>query len=267
MPMLALRDLQAAFARALLADDAGPVTALIAGDGLAAEERLDIYRNNVFASLTEVLRDTFPAVCRLVDERFFAYAAHDFIRHHPPRRAVLAEYGAQFATFLAGFAPASGLVYLPDVARLEWLMAIAASAAEAAPMAAGALAPIPAADTPRLVLRLHPALGYIDSPWPIDRIWRANRRGADGGEAIDLAAGGIWLEVGRSDGDVMLRVLDGPTFTFRQALAQGARLEQVAALALAADADFDFARGLSDLFSDGAVIDVTVAPVPGEALP
>jgi hypothetical protein len=121
--MLALRDLQAAFARALLADDAGPVTALIAGDGLAAEERLDIYRNNVFASLTEVLRDTFPAVCRLLDERFFAYAGHDFIRRRPPRRAVLAEYGAQFATFLAGFAPASGLVYLPDVARLEWLMA------------------------------------------------------------------------------------------------------------------------------------------------
>ena len=75
-------------------------------------------------------------------------------------------------------------------------MAIAASAAEAAPMTAGALAPIPAADTPRLVLRLHPALGYIDSPWPIDRIWRANRRGADGGEAIDVAAGGIWREVG-----------------------------------------------------------------------
>jgi hypothetical protein len=265
MPMLALRDLQAAFARALLGDDAGPVAALIAGDGLAAEERLDIYRNNVFASLTEVLRDTFPAVCRLVDERFFAYAAHDFIRHHPPRRPVLAEYGAQFATFLASFAPASGLVYLPDVARLEWLMAVAAGAADAAPMAAAALAPIPAADTPRLVLRLHPALGYVGSPWPIDRIWRANRRGADGGETVDLAAGSAHLEVSRAGGDVMLRALDPASFAFRDALAGGALLEQAATRALAADAAFDLAGALSELFRSGAVVGVAVAPPPAEA--
>jgi hypothetical protein len=259
MPMLALRDLQAAFARALLADDVGPVAALIAGGGLAAEERLDIHRNNVFASLTEVLRDTFPAVCRLVDERFFAYAAHQFIRHHPPRRAVLAEYGAQFATFLAGFAPASELVYLCDVARLEWLMAAAANAADAAPMAAAVLAPIPPEDTPRLVLRLHPALGYVASPWPIDRIWRANRRGADGGEIIDLAAGGVRLEVGRSGEDVMLRALDPASFAFRDALAGGARLEQAAMLALAAEPCFDLAGALSELFRDGAVVHVAVA--------
>jgi hypothetical protein len=267
MPMLALRDLQAAFARAVLVDDVGPLAALIAGDGLAADERLDIHRNNVFASLTEVLRDSFPAVCRLVDERFFAYAAHEFIRHHPPRRAVLAEYGAPFATFLAGFAPASALVYLRDVAGLEWLMAAAANADDAAPMAAAVLAPIPAEDTPRLVLRLHPALGYIASPWPIDRIWRANRRGADGGETIDLASGGVHLEVSRAGGDVMLRTLDPASFAFRDALAGGARLEQAAALALAADADFDLAGALSELFRDGAVVDVAVAPPAAEARP
>jgi hypothetical protein len=260
MPMLALHDLQTAFAGALLADDAGPLAALIAADGLTAEERLDVYRNNVFASLTAVLRDTFPAVCRLVDERFFAYAANEFIRHSPPRRAVLAEYGVQFATFLAGFAPASELVYLPDVARLEWLMASAANAADAKPVAAAVLAPIPAEETPRLILRFHPALGYIASPWPIDRIWRANRRGTDGGEGIDLAAGGVRLEVNRSGGDVMLRVLDPAGFAFRAALAGGARLEQAAVLALAADAGFDLAQDFSALFRDGAVVDVTVAP-------
>jgi Putative DNA-binding domain len=258
--MPALRDIQAAFARALLVDDAAPLAALIAADGMAAEERLDIYRNNVFASLTEALRDTFPAVCRLVDERFFAYAAHEFIRRHPPRRAVLSEYGAQFAEFLAGFPPAGELVYLPDVARLEWLLAAAANAADAVPAAAGVLAPIPAEDTPHLVLRLHPALRLIASPWPIDRIWRANRRGAGGDGRIDLAAGGVRLEVSRVGGDVMLRLLDPASFAFRDALAGGALLEQAAVLALTADADFDLARALSELFSDGAVVDVAVTP-------
>jgi hypothetical protein len=260
MPMLALPDLQAAFARTLLGDDGAPLAALIAADGLAAEERLDVYRNNVFASLTEVLRDTFPAVCRLVDERFFAYAAHEFIRCHPPQRAVLAEYGAQFAAFLAGFAPAGELVYLANVARLEWLMAAAAHAADAAPAAAVMLAPVPAEETPRLVLCLHPALGYIASPWPIDRIWRANCRGADSGETIDLDSGGVRLEVSRPGGDVLLRALDPATFAFRDALAGGALLGPAAVLALAADAGFDLARALSELFREGAVVEVAVAP-------
>lgn len=258
--MPVLRDVQAAFARALLVDDAAPLAALIAADELAAEERLDIHRNNVFASLTEVLREAFPAVCRLVDERFFAFAAHEFIRRQPPRRAVLAEYGAHFPDFLAAFPPARALAYLPDVARLEWLMAAAAHAADAVPAAAAVLAPIPAEDTPRLLLRLHPALGLIASPWPVDRIWRANRRGAEGDECIDLAAGGVRLEVCRLGGDVMLRALDPATFAFRAALAGGARLEQAAEPALAADAGFDLGRALSELFGEGAVVDVALAP-------
>lgn len=257
--MSALRELQAAFGRTLLADDAAPLAALIAADGLTAETRLAVHRNNIFASLTEVLRDAFPAVCRLVDERFFAYAAHEFISRHPPERAVLAEFGARFADFLAAFAPCRDLVYLADVARLEWLMAEAATAADAAPVAATALAAIAAEDTPRLVLRLHPSLGFIASPWPIDRIWRANRRGAAGDEVVDLAAGGVRLEIGRNGEDVMLRVLGAPGFAFRRALAGGARLEQAAELALAADGAFDLARGLSALFGDGAVIGVALA--------
>src|SRR5258708_7527421 len=118
MPMLALGEVQAAFRRALLDGDDGALAALVAADGIAAAKRLAVYRNNVQISLTDALRDTFPAVCRLVDERFFAYAAHAFLTGHPPQRACLAEYGAGFADFLAAFPPCRALVYLPDVPRL-----------------------------------------------------------------------------------------------------------------------------------------------------
>ncbi len=129
MPMLA--ELQADFRRALLDGDESAVAGLVEG-GTA---RLDIHRNNLFASLGAALADTFPAVCRLVDPRFFAYATHEFVRRAPPRCAVLAEYGADFADFLADFPPCRGLAWLPDVARLEWLMARAACAADATPLA------------------------------------------------------------------------------------------------------------------------------------
>jgi hypothetical protein len=263
--MPALRELQEDFRRALLEGGMGGMAALIEGEGPAAEERFGIHRNNLFASLTTVLRDTFPAVCRLVDERFFAYAAHEFIRRYPPSRAVLAHYGADFAAFLRDFPPCRDLAYLADVAALEWLMARAARAAEAEPLSAAALAGIAAEDTPRLSLALHPALGFLASPFPVARIWRANRAEGEG-EAIDLEAGGVQLEIGCSGGAVVMRPLDPGPFAFRQALAHGAALEAAAVCALAVAPDVDLAGALGDLFRDGAVVAIALLPAK-EATP
>ncbi|HKW52962.1 MAG TPA: DNA-binding domain-containing protein, partial [Stellaceae bacterium] len=212
--MPALHEVQAAVRRALIDDDDGAIDALIAADGMSAAHRVAVHRNNLRISLTDVLRDTFPAVCRLVDERFFAYAAHEFLTAAPPRRACLAEYGAGFADFLAVFPPCRTLAYLPDVARLEWLMNVAAHAADATPLVPSALAGVAAADTPRLVFRLAPSLAFLASPWPVDRIWRLNRPGADG-DAIDLDEGGVRLEIDRRGSDVVLRALDAAPFALR----------------------------------------------------
>ena len=48
-------------------------------------------------------RGDLPVVCRLVDRRFFAYAADPYIRAHPPAGPCLFEYGATFPDFLAAF--------------------------------------------------------------------------------------------------------------------------------------------------------------------
>jgi hypothetical protein len=257
--MLALHEVQAVFRRAILEEDADAFCAFITADGLAPEERLGIYRNNVFASLTAVLREAFPAVCRLVDERFFAYAAHEFICRHPPECAVLADYGARFPDFLRGFAPCRELVYLADVARLEWLINVAANAAHADPIAATTIADVAAEDAPRLTLQLHPSFGFFASRWPIDRIWRANRIEATSEGTIDLTAGGVWLEVSRADADIIMRALDPATFAFRSATQRGETLEHATEAALVADPAFDLCRALPALFLDGAIIAVCLA--------
>ena len=255
--MPALRELQRAVARALLdEEDTGAVLALIADDGIAAAERIAVHRNNLFSALTDTLRAGFPAVCRLVDERFFAYAAHEFIRAFPPRRAVLAEYGEGFAGFLRHFPPCRDLPYLSDVARLEWLMQAAAHAEDRAPIAMSALAGVAADDAPHLALHLHPAFGLMDSPFPIDRIWRANRGENPIDEAIDLAAGGVHLQVDRRAADVMLTALDAASFAFRLALLSGGTLEAAANAALGIDAAFDLTQALAALFTEGAIVGV-----------
>ena len=255
-----LRETQAAMRRALLDGDAEGLLSHLAAQGILAETQIAAYRNNVFASLTDVLRDAFPAICRLVDERFFAYAAHEFIRQHPPMRPCLADYGAQFSDFLAEFPPCRELSYLGDVARFEWLLSRAAHAENAVPIDPSALASLAPEDTPRLVLQLDPSLAYLASRWPIDRIWQANRRGADEGVAIDLGAGGVHVEIGRRDSAVVYRTLDPATFAFRQALGEGARLDAATMLALELDEAFDIAAAFADLFRDGVVTSFALAP-------
>lgn len=73
MPSLA--ELQHAFARAIWDGADGEVVGAIRGDGLLPEARVALYRHHVFTTLTAALAATYPVVSRLVDERFFAYAA------------------------------------------------------------------------------------------------------------------------------------------------------------------------------------------------
>jgi hypothetical protein len=96
-----------------------------------------------------------------------------------------------------------------------------------------------------------PSVAWIESRWPIDAIWRANLGAAGEDNVINLAAGGVRLEIVRADGDVLMRRLSFLAFAFRQALANGATLETAAQAALRADPMFDLVLALRALVADG----------------
>jgi hypothetical protein len=253
--MSTLRELQSTFAASLLGDDAGAL-GFICDDGIGAGERLEIYRNNVVSSLTRSLEAMFPCVRNLVDSRFFAYSATRFVRAHPPRVPCLAEYGEAFPDFLAALPACVELPYIGDVARLEWLMQRAAQAGGAISLPPSDLAAFGAEEAPLLGLTLHPSLGLLSSPFPIDRIWRAHRPGGSE-EAVALDEGAVHLQVARGDGTVFLRPLHPSDHEFRVALQRGAALAVAAESALASQPDFDIAASLASLFADGLVVGLT----------
>ena len=125
------------------------------------------------------------------------------------------------------------------------------------------IAAVPAERTPELVLRLHPSVAYLDSPWPIADIWRANQPDRDSGP-VDLAAGGVHLEVRRHRDDVEFRALSASTFAFRRALARGATLAEAAGQALEAQGDFPLARAVRDLLEEGIAVDCRFTPTQTE---
>lgn len=255
MPRLA--ELQSLFTRALLSDE-DAVVAMIHGDGLEPKARLALYRHHVLETLTDVLKAAYPVVCQLVDERFFAYAADQYIRRQPPAGPCLFEYGASFAQFLAAFPACRDLVYLPDVAQLEWALHLAWYAEDAVPCAVECLRELAPHELAGLTFVLEPSLSYVRSAWPLDRIWRMHQPHADAHETVSLDTGGVCLEVRRCDNEVMFRSLDAGTFAFRAALAERQQLAEAFEAALSAAPDFCLATALQAMFAEGLVVEIHV---------
>ncbi len=241
-------------ARVLRGGSDPELLAAIADDGIDAVARLRIYRNHMTITLTEALKANFPVVCRLVDERFFAYAAHEYIAIALPAEPSLWAYGAGFADFLASFPPCRDLVYLPDVARLERAIGAAFHAPHSNALPLSVLASFSQHQACDLVFSFQPAWGHLASDWPVDRIWLAHQDQAPANALGTLAPEATRLEIYRASGRPVFRRMTAGEFAFRQALARGTRLEEATDAALSLDFLFDLPATLRHLFDEGLVV-------------
>lgn len=244
----------AAFARALL-DPALPASGdMLAWNGSDPAARLAVHRNNVMMSLLGVLADTFPVTRELVGEAFFRAMGREFVRAQPPAGPVMAEYGAGFPDFIPEFAPARGVPYLPDVARLEWLRLVALHAADAEPLSADEIAARVAAvaDLARWRLRLHPSFALLRSDYAAVSIWAAHQGVGDLADVDLRTSETAWVV--RHDLDVEVIPVDAAAGAFAAALlagrALGAALDAVGGEGLT----LDLPAALAALIRCGALV-------------
>lgn len=248
--MQPLPELQAAFAAGVFD---GSAVAAIAPGRFPPEQHLQIYRNNVFESLTGALKAVYPVVERLVGEGFFRFAADGYIRRHPPHSGNLHDFGEHYAEFLSGFAPAAALPYLADVARLEWAWHEAYHAADADRLDPQRLVDVAPQQHGGLRFTLHPSARLLNSAYPVLRIWQANQDGATE-QIIDLNEGSVRLLVMRRDLRVEIEALPAGEHALLLALAQGAPLETACEAAFAADAAFDLGAALARAVQGGTLV-------------
>lgn len=250
--MPALRESQRAFARALF--DAEPPGNVAQVDAADARARFAVYRNNVVVGLSKALATRFPVVERLVGEAFFRACARVFVERHPPRSRLMMRYGAEFPDFLAGFQPAAGLSYLPDVARLEYALGEAYHAADARPVGVEALADAATRDPLELRLRLHPSLRLVASGHPVVSIWRMNRPGATP-KPLERREGETAL-VSRPALVVGVEAAEPGYAAFLAALSRDPRFASAAEAAFSTDEAFDPGVALARAVAGGLVISI-----------
>ncbi len=223
----------------------------------APERHFQVYRNNVFESLTNALKAVYPVVERLVGEGFFRYAAASYIPVHRPESGNLHDFGGNFAGFLAGFPPARELVYLPDVARLEWAMQESFHASVGQPLALDALASVPTEQYGNLRFRLQPSARLLASTYPILRIWQANQPDYTGDHSVNLDEGGVKLLVIRHQ-DVEIMPLTDGDYALLAAFASGMPFAEAAQAVLDAQADFDLTGALARHVQQATLVDYEI---------
>ena len=255
--MPTLRELQNAFRAEVLAMQALPeaarATPFILEDGLGAPERLQIHRNHIYTTLSEALAGIYPAVQAMVGEAFFQAVANRFVAEAPPSEPMLYSYGDQFAAFLAGFGPATGLPYLPDLARLEWALHSSFHAPDEDALTSEALGAVPQDALSELNLFPHSSARLLRSKWPVAALWQAARApDADIVAGVDLDAGGTDLFVLRAGGDVQFWALPAGEWIWLERCAAGEGLANAAAAATACDASFDLAAALTANLARGS---------------
>jgi len=247
-----LQRFQDEFARALLAEDSAAAGLAPEIARLAVQPAFAVYRNTVMKGCIDALQANYPSVARLVGDEWFRAAAAIYARANLPRHPTLADYGADFADFLAAFAPAAELPYLAGVARLDRFWTEAHTARDEAPLGVAAVARLAPGELARTALRPHASArwAWFDAQ-PIVTIWRRNRYpdSADDGE---IAWHGEGVLIARSRAAVEHVELDAAACAFLDACAAGQPLADAAAAALAVSAETDLARLIAGLLDAGA---------------
>jgi len=140
---------------------------------ISAQGLMGIYQNSAIANITHSLVLTYPVIEKLLGKEFFSAMCREFIYLTWPKSGNMDDYGGEFADFIAEFEHAKHLLYLKDVARLEWAFHQSSLANDALITDWSTLAQ--ASDILQLTFLVTPSLALISSTFPIDKIWHLNQ--------------------------------------------------------------------------------------------
>jgi hypothetical protein len=220
-----LAELQRDFARAVRGDALAVPQLGIDAVGLNAERRMAVYRNHHRISLAAALAANFPTAVKVIGDDAFQALALSFLAIDPPRDACVAAYGSGLPAFLERDSRSQGLVYLGDVARLDWALNLAERVDDLPSFDPAQLAQLDEASIETLRLKPHPSLTLLSSLYPLLRI-RDVAAGVE--EGVSLEAGGVDLMIWRKADTVTCAALDRPAFDFIRALVNGQTLAEAA---------------------------------------
>ncbi len=238
--MSRLHDIQQAFAEGIIEGKYSAVAEAIVPGG-SALRNVALYRRLIRTNYTQVLAVTYPALRRLVGQRYFDILARGYLKKYPSTSGDLFSYGRHLPAFLSELRVSP---LLAELARLEWACHEVHQAADSPPLPHDQLRAVASADPSRVTIRIHPAACLMGFPFPVHRIWQALQPGSSGDDEIDLPLPNeeTAVLVSRGDGKVQVTRMDPLDGRLLEAMAEGATLAEAERMAIEAHPEFDFQR-------------------------
>lgn len=134
---------------------------------------LQTYQANATSLAVRSLQSSYPVITQLIGEYAFARLARDFWAQHPPQRGDMALWGGELSVFIARIAALQTEPYLSDVAKVEWVLHTAATAADQVTNLT-TFSLLTEQDSDALTLQLAPGTTLIHSEHPIASILTAH---------------------------------------------------------------------------------------------
>ena len=158
-----------------LASDAGAVT-LNPQRGTSGTERLAVYAQGYVTRMREALAEVYEAVHHVLGEQRFSVLAAEYALRYPSDNYNLNFAGRHLPEFLAAAPPTERLPFLPDLARLEWLVCLAFHADDQTCLDPASLSSLAPERWSQLRLIFQPSVGMVASSWPIQDLRQARHQ-------------------------------------------------------------------------------------------
>lgn len=220
-----------------------------------AERGLLAYRANATALAERALAAAYPVLAQLIGDESFAPLARHFWRHAPPLRGDVAQWGAALADFVDAAPQLSSEPFLGDVARIEWALHCAATAADStADIASFAL--LASGDPEQATLTLSDGVTTLASAWPVVSIINSHLYAEPAlAQAAALLAAGVSEHalVWRQGFKPRLRLCSAAEHALVKALQAGLWLEAALSATSGDGDDLDFSSWLTEAVQSGLV--------------
>jgi len=220
-------------------------TYIIGTEKISEAQRLSIYRDSILGGITAALTHIYPVCVKLLGEKYFTHMVAGYLKKFPSESPDIGNYGEHLPAYIAEFKPAKELVYLSDVAQLEWLWHKAfnapsglSSSPEQKPLSE--LQNISEQNLPLVKFCSVSSANLLTSLYPIQRIWQVNQHDFQGDHSVSLDEGGVSLVIWRcADFGMRIDELNEDETKFLSAVLNCASFGQIA--------EIDFNQGLDEI--------------------
>ena len=222
-------------------------TQLISAQGL-----MGIYQSSAIANITNSLSLSYPVIEKLVGKDFFQAMCKKYIVKHWPTSGNMDDYGEFFPSFLAEFEQVKHLLYLEDVAQLEWLFHQSSLANDKSFFDWTCLAKVTSSEA--ITFLLSPSVSIMCSTMPVDKIWLMNQVNALENIELSLESDNdTFIVLFRQGLKTEMMTVDEGGFTFLQSIEKGLNFEAVVESAKAVDADIAIDHSLKKYIELGII--------------